>query len=61
MPDAWTILKDNSTLAQGDAWEHLNNQGGGVCLNNLTVNITTTTSVNVNNEVLTVDVDCGGI
>ncbi len=29
MPDAWTILKNNSSLASGDAWEHLNNQMGG--------------------------------
>jgi hypothetical protein len=28
MPDAWTILKTNSTLDSGDAWEHLNNQSG---------------------------------
>jgi len=29
MPDAWTILKENSSLESGDAWEHLNNQMGG--------------------------------
>ncbi len=29
MPDTWTILKDNSTLLLGDAWEHLNNQQTG--------------------------------
>lgn len=27
--DAWEILKDNSTLSTGDAWEHLNNQNSG--------------------------------
>ena len=27
--DAWETLIDNSTLADGDAWEHLNAQGGG--------------------------------
>lgn len=30
MPDAWTILKENSSLESGDAWEHLNNQETGV-------------------------------
>jgi len=29
MPDTWTILKENSSLDSGDAWEHLNNQEGG--------------------------------
>lgn len=29
MPDAWTILKENSSLVSGDAWEHLNNQVSG--------------------------------
>lgn len=26
--DAWEILTSNSTLLTGDAWEHLNAQGG---------------------------------
>lgn len=29
MSDTWTILKDNSALPLGDAWEHLNAQEGG--------------------------------
>ena len=29
MPDTWTILKANSSLGSGDAWEHLENQEGG--------------------------------
>jgi len=29
MPDAWDILYDNSSLDNGDAWEHLNAQEGG--------------------------------
>ena len=29
MPTAWEILKSNSTLQSGTAWEHLNNQAGG--------------------------------
>lgn len=29
MPDVWTIVKENSSLASGDFWEHLNNQEGG--------------------------------
>lgn len=28
--DAWDILKSQSTLNDGDAWEHLNNQAGNV-------------------------------
>lgn len=27
--DAWETLTSNSTLADGDAWEHLGAQGGG--------------------------------
>lgn len=27
--DAWESLIDNSTIASGDAWEHLLTQGGG--------------------------------
>jgi hypothetical protein len=27
--DAWEILAGNSTIEEGDAWEHLNAQGGG--------------------------------
>ena len=26
--DAWETLLDNSTISSGDAWEHLNAQGG---------------------------------
>lgn len=29
MPSAWEILKGNSTLDSGRAWDHLNNQEGG--------------------------------
>ena len=29
MVDAWSMLVGNSTLGSGDAWEHLNAQGGG--------------------------------
>lgn len=29
MADAWTTLKNNSTLDSGDAWLHLNNQNAG--------------------------------
>lgn len=29
MPDVWTIIKENSSLEDGDVWEHLNNQTGG--------------------------------
>jgi len=28
MSDAWEILVSNSLIAEGDAWEHLNAQGG---------------------------------
>lgn len=30
MPDAWETLIDGSTIRDGDAWGHLNAQGGGV-------------------------------
>jgi len=33
--DAWSILKANSTLESGDAWEHLTNpsgEGGGIII-----------------------------
>ena len=29
MATAWEVLKSNSTLVSGTAWEHLNNQAGG--------------------------------
>jgi hypothetical protein len=29
MATAWEVLKQNSTLVSGTAWEHLNNQEGG--------------------------------
>ncbi len=29
VPNAWTVLKENSSLVSGTAWEHLNNQEGG--------------------------------
>jgi len=29
MATAWEVLKSNSTLLSGTAWDHLNNQAGG--------------------------------
>jgi len=29
MPNAWTLLKEYSSLDSGTAWEHLNSQEGG--------------------------------
>jgi hypothetical protein len=71
--DAWEILYDNSTLASGDAWEHLNNQEGGgggditisgyisasIDQPTLSSNITTILSANINTETLTAEV--GGV
>ncbi len=69
--DAWEILYDNSTLTTGDAWEHLNNQEGGgegdiIIVGGITemdidltlsANIDTVLSLNVNDPVLTLDLE----
>lgn len=68
MPDSWEILKANSSLPFGDAWEHLNAQeGSGACsavfnteadviIQELTADIVEIISADVIDEEVTADV-----
>lgn len=67
MPDAWTILKENSSLDSGDAWEHLNAQEGGsgsgvVLIDGLEIFMDNNTyDTEINEDTFEIEVDCDTI
>ena len=59
MPNAWTVLKENSSLVSGTAWEHLNNQEGGggtVIVEGMAIELQEALAIEVLEEIFEVEV-----